>query len=91
MLTAVQACLDTSPYFPRYDTLAFARIRDDEQVELLVPDALDGHVGQSFIVDLRTSDPKGPTRPGVAIPPPPELGFIDISVLLRRVEDSGCD
>lgn len=91
MLTAVQACLDSSPYFPRFDTLAFARIRNDEQVELLVPDALDDHEAQSFIVDLRTSDSWGPMHPGVCIPPPPELGFVDITVLLRRVEDSGSD
>ena len=91
LLTAVQTCLDSSPQFPRSDTTAFARLREDDLVELLVPDVLDGREGTSFLVNVRTSDTHEPTHAGVGIPPPPEMGFVDVTILVRRVEDMGFD
>jgi hypothetical protein len=66
-------------------------MRAEFVVELVVPGRLDGGQAEIYLVDLRTQDSYGPLSDGLAWPPPPEEGYVEVTQLLERVEDIATD
>jgi hypothetical protein len=92
LLTAVQTLVDSAPFFPRCElTPAYARMRAEFVVELIVPGHLDGDHADIYLVDLRTQESYGPMADGLTWPPPEDEGFIEVTKLLERVEDIATD
>jgi hypothetical protein len=92
LLTAIQTLVDSAPLFPRYEvTPAYARLRAEYVVELVVPGRLDGNHAEVYLVDLRTQDSYGPVSDGLTWPPPAEDGYVEVTKLLERVEDIATD
>ncbi len=91
LLSAIQSLLENAPLFPRCEMPAYGRLCDEDTVELVLPDRLDCSHAESYFVDLRTNEPVGPTWSSMCWPPPPETGFVDVTILLERAEDDATD